>query len=68
MIAFLTILFFLFLIAFLVFCGLFVYGAIKDKKTKSWFGTSKQVWIGLIGLNACNLGTQIINLIIKVIR
>jgi hypothetical protein len=68
MITFLTILFFLFFIAFFVFCGLFAYGVIKDKRVNYLFGTSREVWIGLIGLNVCNIVVQIINLIIKAIK
>lgn len=65
MMIFLIILFFLLLVAFVFFCGLFVYGAIKNKISKNWLGISKPVWIGLIGLTSCNVGIQIINLIIK---
>ena len=61
----LEVLIILFFIGVLVFLGLFVYGTIKDKKAGNWFGESKLTWIGLIGLNVCNLCVQIINLIIK---
>lgn len=50
-------------ILFVIFCGMWIYGIIKDIKEHNRFGTSKYVWIGLIGLNACNVCMQICNLI-----
>lgn len=50
-------------ILFVIFCGMWIYGIIKDIKGHNRFGTSKYVWIGLIGLNACNVCMQICNLI-----
>ncbi len=55
----------LFFIGVLVFFGVFICGTRKDKKAGNWFGESKLTFIGLIGLNVCNLCVQIINLIIK---
>ena len=51
-VVFLVVLFLLCCVAFIVFTILVVYGVIKGKKKN---GTPKQVWIGLIGLNVCNI-------------
>ena len=68
MITILEILIVLLFIGFVFFVGLWIYGIRKDKKEQNLFGTSKQVWIGLIGLNVCNVLVQIVNLMIKAIN
>jgi len=58
-------LFFIFVILFIIFCGLFIYGVRKDEQENNYFGKSKQTLIGLVGLNVCNILVQICNIIIQ---
>lgn len=52
-------------VVFLIFAGVFIYGMIdeqRQKKNGAWFPYSRFIWIGLIGINVCNLIIQILNI------
>jgi len=60
---FIITLFSLFVVAFIVFCIMFVHGLIKSKK--DYWNFPKHYWIGLFGLQGCAICINILNLIIK---
>lgn len=63
---FLLILSYIFAIAFVVFVGVWLHGVIVASKKEQ--PIPKHFWVGLFGLQICNLCVQIINLIMKSIE
>lgn len=59
---FLIVLSFLFVIAFVVFCIMFIHGSIKTKKD-NWNFT-KGYWIGIFGVLGCALCINVINVVV----
>jgi hypothetical protein len=63
---FLLILFYIFVIAFVAFFTVGVHGIIVASEKEQPF--PKHCWVGLFGLQICNLCMQIINLIMESIE
>lgn len=63
---FLLILFYIFVIAFVAFFIVWIHGIIVVSKTEQ--PIPKHCWVGLFGLQICNLCIQIINLIMESIE
>ena len=60
----LMLLFYLFVIAFVVFCAVWVHGLVKSKN----LNFPKHYWIGLFGVQGCAICVNILNLIINFIK